>query len=287
MPRSFSAVVSVFFAALSIALLVAVPALAHITNDWPVYRVSDGKTITFQQMIDELKGTDVVVIGESHDSPEHHQLQLAIIDAYHQSETPLAVGMEMFTADSQRQLDRWTNGKLNKSSFIRLYYKNWQMPWPLYSEILLYTQEHRIPLIGLNIDPKIPKKVARQGFASLTPKELKKVPPGVTCNVDPEYMAFIKQVYASHNKSEKSFTHFCEAQKLWNSFMASGIMDYVRRNSGRTMVVLTGAGHALKSGIPAELERASDISYKVILPEFPELTPDNAGEDDADYILME
>ncbi|ACM21446.1 protein of unknown function DUF399 [Geotalea daltonii FRC-32] len=286
MPRPCP-MLSGFVAALCIAVLVAIPAFGHITNDQPVYRVSDGKIITFQQMIDEMKGTNVVVIGESHDSHEHHQLQLAVIEAYHQAETPIAVGMEMFTADSQRHLDRWTNGTLDKSSFIRLYYKNWQMPWPLYSEIFLYTKEHRIPLIGLNIDPKIPKKVARRGFASLTPKELKKVPPGVTCNVDPEYMAFIRQVYASHNKSDKSFIHFCEAQKLWNSFMASGIMNYVRRNSGRTMVVLTGAGHALKSGIPAELERASDISYKVILPEFPELSPDNVAKDDADYILME
>jgi uncharacterized iron-regulated protein len=278
---------AVLLAALFIALLVAVPAFGHITDDQPVYRARDGETITFRQMLDELKGTDVVVIGESHDSPEHHQLQLAVIDAYRQAETPLAVGMEMFTADSQGQLDRWTNGTLDKSSFIRLYYRNWQMPWPLYSEILLYTREHRIPLVGLNIDPGIPKKVARKGFNSLTKNELKKIPPGVTCNVDPEYLAFIREIYSSHNKRDKSFTHFCEAQRLWNSFMASGIADYVRRNNGKTMVVLTGTGHAVKSGIPAELEHATDISCKVILPEFPELSPDVVTSDDADYILLE
>ncbi len=61
----------------------------HITNDQPIYRVSDGATITFQQMMNELKGTQVVIIGESHDSPEHHQLQLAIIHAYRQTEAPL------------------------------------------------------------------------------------------------------------------------------------------------------------------------------------------------------
>ncbi|WP_243371462.1 ChaN family lipoprotein [Geotalea sp. SG265] len=278
--------VSAFLAAFLLVCLTAFPAPGHITSDQPVYRASDGKTITFRQMLEDLKGTDVVVIGESHDSPEHHQLQLAVINAYRQAETPIAVGMEMFTTDSQRQLDRWTSGTLDQSSFIRLYYRNWQMPWPLYSEILLYARKHRIPLIGLNIDPKIPKKVARRGFAALSEKELKKIPKGVTCNVDPDYMAFIRQVYSSHNKSDKSFTHFCEAQRLWNSFMASEIVDYLSKNDGKTMVVLTGAGHALKSGIPAELERVSDVSCKVILPEFPELAPEDEA-DGADYILLE
>lgn len=277
----------VFILAFSISFLAANPVPGHVTDGQPVYRVSDGKTITFRDMVDELQGTDVVVIGESHDSPEHHQLQLAVIDAYRKSETPIAVGLEMFTADSQRQLDRWTDGSLNESSFIKLYYKNWQMPWPFYSDILLYTREHRIPLVGLNIDPKIPKKVARRGLSALSEKERKKIPKGVSCNVDPEYMAFIRQVYSSHNKSDKSFIHFCEAQKLWNSFMASGIANYLRKNDGRMMVVLTGAGHAVKSGIPAELESASDISCKVILPEFPELSPDEVADDTADYILLE
>lgn len=286
MPR-LSSLVSAFLVVLLLYCLQVPPAIAHITSDQPIYRVSDGKTITFQQMIDEMKGTNVVVIGESHDSPEHHQLQLAVIDAYRKAETPIAVGTEMFTADSQRQLDRWIKGTLDQSSFIRLYYKNWQMPWPLYSEIFLYTKQHGIPLVGLNIDPKIPKKVARRGFSSLTPKEMKRIPPGVTCSVDPEYMAFIKQVYASHNKSDKSFTHFCEAQRLWNSFMASGIVDYLKKNKDRTMVVLTGAGHAMKSGIPAELDNAADISYKVILPEFPELGPGTVDPEDADYIVLD
>ncbi len=175
---------------------------------------------------------------------------------------------------------------MSKSSFVRIYYKNWQVPWPLYRYFFSTLRDDRIPLIGLNIDPKITKKVARRGFASLTKKELKNIPAGVSCNVDPKYMAFIRQVYASHNKSDKTFTRFCEAQRLWNTTMASGIVDYLKKNEDRTMVVLTGTGHAFKSGIPAEIERVSKLSYKVILPEFPELTPGNVVIDDADYILL-
>lgn len=281
-------VVSRFLSIFFLAWMSLMPMLAeaHITKDQPIYRVSDGSTITFEQMIEELKGSQVVLVGESHESPEHHQLQLAIIDAYQQNKDPVAVGVEMFTSDSQHHLDRWTSGELDKSGFIRLYYKNWQMPWPLYSDIFFYARDHQIPLVGLNIDPKIPRKVARKGFGSLTRKELKKVPSGVSCNVDPQYMAFIRKVYSAHKGSEKSFTHFCEAQRLWNTTMASGIVDYLKKNSQRTMVVLTGAGHALKSGIPAELELTSDLKYKVILPQFPEISADNVAPDDADYILL-
>lgn len=281
--------VSVFLKRLGLALffLLALPRGGECRAERSVRRVSDGKIISFSRMMDEIKGTQVVVIGENHDNHEHHQLQLEVIDAFHQANRPLAIGLEMFNADNQRQLDRWVSGKLDEPGFIRLYYDNWRMPWPLYCEIFLYARDHGIPLIGLNIDQSIPGKVARQGFASLTPKELRKVPPGITCNVDAAYMAFIRRAYMTHTRDEKSFVHFCEAQKLWNVAMASRIIDYFKRHVGETMVVLAGGGHALKKGMPAEIAHASRLTYKVILPEFPELTSKAVTVDDADYMILE
>ena len=112
----------------------------------------------------------VVVVGENHDNIGHHQIQQAVIGAFHQAEKPLAIGLEMFRTGFQPMLDSWVAGTLDEASFIRVFAENWGLPWPLYSEILLYARSHKIPLIGLNLEQNIAAKVASQGFASLTPK---------------------------------------------------------------------------------------------------------------------
>jgi len=250
-------------------------------------RVSDGKIISFNRMMEEIKGSRVVVVGENHDNVGHHQIQQAVIDAFHQAEKPLAIGLEMFRTGFQPMLDRWVAGTLDEAAFIRVYGENWGLPWPLYSEIFLYARNHKIPLVGLNLEQNIAAKVARQGFASLTPKELAKLPPGITCSVDPVYMSFIKRSFSTHLKDEKSFVRFCEAQKLWNMYMASQVINHLKRHPQQTMVVIAGAGHALKGGMPAEIGHASRLSCKVILPEFSELTRKSVTVDDADYLIIE
>ena len=46
-----------------------------------VFRVSDGKTISYEQMIDDLQKVNVVFVGETHDRESHHRLQFDIIKA--------------------------------------------------------------------------------------------------------------------------------------------------------------------------------------------------------------
>lgn len=150
--------------------------------------------IGFERMIEELKGSRLVFVGETHENIEHHAAQLEIIKAFRKTGRPFAIGLEMFTAEKQGELDRWVSGKLDLDSFIRLYSRDWQMAWPLYKDIFLYAREYRIPLIGLNIPREITHKVAQNGFASLTAEERRQLPSGITCVVDARYRAFIERV---------------------------------------------------------------------------------------------
>ncbi|HEX9079380.1 MAG TPA: ChaN family lipoprotein, partial [Desulfuromonadaceae bacterium] len=198
----------------------------------------------------------------------------------------LAIGMEMFAADSQPQLDRWTRGELDAEQMRELYRRDWNMPWYLYRDILLYARSHHIPVIGLNVPRDISRKVAQEGFSALSEAERKRLPDGVTCSVDPAYREFIAQAFAAHVHSEASFLHFCEAQMLWNRGMALNLQRFMARSPGRTVVVLTGTGHAMRRGMPEEFAQATGYSYTVLLPETPELDRTTATTADADYLLL-
>ncbi len=272
-----------------IILCVALAAILIIVTDrgsLRALRLSDGRAIGLDPMVEEVKQARLIFVGEQHDRKETHNAQLEIIKRLHRGGVPLAIGMEMFTAESQPELDRWVAGKLAQHDFIRFYYREWHEPWPLYRDIFLYARANRLPLIGLNVPRKLSRKVAREGFAALTPLERQQLPAGISCSADPAYRKFIQKAYAAHLHQEKSFDYFCEAQMLWNKAMGKHLEEFVGRNPGRTVVVLAGVGHAMKRGIPLELFQSSGYSYKVILPELPELDRSNVTSEDADYLIL-
>ncbi len=253
-----------------------------------VLRVSDGKTISYEEMTREIKSTSIIFVGEIHNSEADHLMELDIIKSLHEAGVPLATGFEMFTSESQSSLDQWVRGTLPPEEFIRIYYRNWGMPWPLYGDILMYVREKAIPAIGLNVPDEISRKVASQGFSSLTDKELAMLPPGITCSVDRQYMDFIQRAYRQHGRSGGQFVNFCEAQMLWNKTMAWHLAGYLKKHPQKVIVVITGTGHAWKRAIPEQVsELSKETRYTVILPEVPGyIDPKDVTSADADYVIL-
>lgn len=252
-----------------------------------VLRLGDNRVIGFRQMVNEVRGARLIFVGEVHDNHEHHLAQLAVIQALHESGAKLAIGLEMFNADGQGDLDSWLSGKVDVDSFVKMYNLQWNMPWPLYRDIFLYARDKHIPLIGLNMQRDIIRKVAQEGFGALTAEELKRLPPGITCNVDPAYKAFIRKAYRmGHAGNDKSFVHFCEAQMLWNKSLGRNLKGFMAQNPDKIVVVLTGLGHAMKMGTPDEVFRDTGFSFKVLLPDLPGLDRLTVTGEDADYLLL-
>ena len=253
-----------------------------------VYQVSIGKNIPFFKMISDVKNADFIFVGEVHNSIENHRQELEIIRALHESNVQLSIGLEMFRAESQKALDEWVKGTLPLEAFLPVYYDNWHVAWPMYRDIFIYAQEHHIPLIGLNVPDSIIADVARKGFDSLSDEERQQLPRGITCDVDPTYMEFIRKAYAGHNmKTDSLFLNFCEAQMVWDKSMAAHLIGYRKQHHVRTVVVLAGIGHAWKRGIPEQLAREAKFTVKSVLPIVPgQIEMDRVAIEDTDYVLL-
>lgn len=251
-----------------------------------VLRTRDGKLVGFERMIEDLMNARVVFVGETHKSERDHRSQMNIIGALHSAGVPLAIGLEMFREDSQRALDKWVKGSIGLDEFLKVYYDNWKLPWPLYREVFLFSKEQGIPMVGLNVPGEITEKVFRQGFSSLTGEELRRLPPGISCDVDEQYMEFIRRAYSLHEMRGKGFVNFCEAQMVWDKAMAWNLRRFLESNPGTTVVVLAGVGHSWKKGIPEQMGKLLKVPYAVVLPEVPgRIDRNTALVRDADYIL--
>lgn len=250
-----------------------------------ILRLADRSIIPFADLIADLRQARLVFMGELHDRAGHHRAQLQVIRALHRAGAKVAIGLEMFRSDSQQALDGWVAGKMSEEAFLRVYRQNWGY-WSVYSPIFLYARDRHLPMIGLNIPRDITEQVAIGGIDSLSPAQLARLP-AVTCDVDAHYKQFIRRALGRHGMGEQAFTHFCEAQMLWDGVMAKRLLAYLAEHPDTTVVVLAGAGHAWKYGIPTQVRRQADVSMRVLLPAIPgHLEPGNATPQEADYLLL-
>ncbi len=242
--------------------------------------------VDFEQMIEDLGSKRIVFIGELHDHPGHHQMQLGIIQALHQRGMKLAIGLEMFRKDSQQTLDEWVAGELSVRKFLKVYNDNWSM-WPKYRKIFRYARKNNIPMVGLNIERDITRQVASHGFDSLTPDQTEELK-GISCNVNPAYQDYIRRAMGGHGGDNRSFIYFCEAQLLWDNIMAKNLVDYLEQNPDTMVVVLAGSGHSWRYGIPTQVLEYETLPYRVVLPEIPgRVDRSNIKPSDTDYLWLD
>ncbi len=265
-------------------LLFVVLAAVSVGCTHKLVRVSDMKEIPVADFVANAKNVRIVFAGELHDMKTHHDLQLEIIRSLEKAGADLAIGVEMFPTDEQTVLDKWVAGGVSEDDFRKAYAKHWRIPWGKYREIFVYARDRHIPVVALNVERSLIHQVFEKGLDSLTPEQKKQFPPGIKCNVDPEYAAFIKEAMGEHEMDDATFEKFCNAQMVWDSAMAKNAVDYLEKNPGKKMVVLAGSGHAWKRGIPEQLEKLSKIEYLVVLPEDSETDSFSITSKDADYV---
>ncbi|MDQ1297694.1 MAG: hypothetical protein QG558_232 [Campylobacterota bacterium] len=233
-------------------------------------------------VIEEIAKSRVVYIGEAHTEFSSHLNQLKIIKAMHKNNPKLSIGMEMFQKQFQKYLDAYIAGKIDEKEMLKKteYFKRWKYDYELYRPILLFAKEKQIPIVALNIDREITKKVVSGGFNSLSKEQLAEVPSSINFD-NPSYKEKLKSIYNMHQSDRfENFEQFYHAQLLWDEAMATNMVGFLHKNSDYSMAVLAGNGHVMHGyGIPSRAERRGISEYKIVL----NLTDPETGI--ADYIL--
>jgi uncharacterized iron-regulated protein len=273
---------------LVLTLLLALLAWAPACADSPLELkdLNTSSKVSLAEVLPVLAGADLILVGGSHGNTRHHDAQLAIIRALHEAGDNVCVGLEMFQHREQAVLDRWVAGGMSEDGMREAFLRNWGVEWPAYREIFLYCRDNAVPMAGLNVPREITRKVARQGFASLTAEEIGLLPP-IVCRVAPEYEAFLRN-FTGSDGHQGAFDRFCEAQLVWDAGMAAHALEFLGDRPGATMVVMTGSVHAWKPAMPDQVRRlAPEARLISILPEFSSRKDGGEADTrDADYLTL-
>ena len=246
-----------------------------------------GKAISFDQLIDQVATRRLIFIGEVHNNPEHHLIQVQILQALMSRYAPRTVAMEFFNKTQQPVLDQYMNGSITETVFLKdvAWDKNWAYPYRFYRPLLLMTKEKGRKILAINAPNNIVRKVARSGLSSLDPSERNQLAGHINLK-DESHRTYLRKIYEKHTHQDlKRFDFFYQAQCVWEDTMAENIAKYLSK-SKETLVVLAGNGHIInKYGIPNRTLSRIKIPMATIVLQ-PLTGPLNIERKMADYIWL-
>lgn len=244
-----------------------------------IFSARDGKAVPFSQMIMDMKDSDFVYVGETHNSLPMHEIQMKIIQALYEQDRRVSVGLEMFPVTSQEALNKWSMGILSQDEFIQesQWYVTWNFNYGFYEGIFKFAKDRKIPLYALNSPREIITKIRMKGWDVLSEEEKEIVPNPDLSNE--EHMTLIRTIFESadlpHQMKgkglEMAFAGLYRAQSAWDEVMALNAVRAQKREN-KKVIVLAGSGHLLYNlGINRRAHERSRQPFKtVICIEMPE-----------------
>jgi len=152
------------FLLISISLLIVSIITAQNKPAYILYNAS-GKKVSYKKMIRSLTKKDIVLVGEFHNNPISHWMELEITKDC-KKERNLVLGAEMFEQDNQSALNLYLQGKISSEgldSTARLW-KNYPTD---YSPLVDFAKENKIVFAATNIPRKYASLVSKRGLEAL------------------------------------------------------------------------------------------------------------------------
>ncbi|MEW5913139.1 MAG: ChaN family lipoprotein [Thermodesulfobacteriota bacterium] len=236
------------------------------------------------QLQERLDQAQVLLVGESHNNPGHHEIQLRLLRLMARGR-PLVVGVEWLDHSVQPACDLLAAGKISVLEFARQAHweEQWGFPLKLYATILEEVRKQGHRLVALNAPLAAVRQVARGGLKSLTPAQRASLAPSLDLS-DPAYRAAMARQFRGHGvRGPQAQESFFAAQVARDETMAHYLAQALEPwpDSGRRAVLLAGGGH-LSHGLglpPRILRRLPGVRLLSVLPVSAQAAAFLAGSD--------
>jgi uncharacterized iron-regulated protein len=128
---------------------------------------SDRKRFTdFEAMLADLARADVVFVGEQHDDPNTHRLELAILEGLARRRANIALALEMFERDVQGLVSEYGAGSTAEEAFLK-----GSRPWPRYATdyrpLVEFARSKGWPIVASNVPRRLASAVSKGGLVAL------------------------------------------------------------------------------------------------------------------------
>jgi uncharacterized iron-regulated protein len=240
----------------------------------PTLRAASGQQI---RLAAEAPRLEVVLLGEIHNSAADHAWQLESLKSLDGAGVPLSLALEMVPAARQPVLGRYAAGTLDETAFLEQL--GWSEVWghdpDLYLPLLRWARQRGVPLLALNAEPELVRRVRREGLAAVPPAQREGI--GQPAPAGAAYRRRLEIAWRGHGGGgigpgsplpagqAEDLERFIDSQRLRDRAMAERLAAARRSQPQRVVVALVGRGHLEGGdGIPTQL-RALGLQRTVAL----------------------
>lgn len=218
-----------------------------------IVEVSTGNAIDPAVLVTRLARTRFVMLGERHDSADHHRIQAWIIQGLVTSGARPAVAFEQFAADRQAAIDQHLATRPRDASglgaVVAWHAAGWP-DWSFYQPIADAAMEGGLPIVAADLSHSALQTVRHGGIAALEPALRARL--GLDRPLDPRLGEGLRRdIVDGHcgHVSERAIPRMIDIQRTRDAWMAD-----VLATGGGAAVLIAGSGHARADhGVPAHL----------------------------------
>jgi len=217
-----------------------------------IWDVAAGAFIAEDRLLDRLASVRFVVAGESHNNPDHHLLQLRILESIVKTGRRVSVGLEFFTTEDQAALDGYNGSATSDPEALRsdlgLGKKRGAL-WDAYLPLISFAGAAGLPLVAMDM--------SREEVASIKQRGLDAIPDGAISRFGldrplpgPLQDILVRDLYDAHCglMLPRSLDASLLAQRMRDVTMAQRIESAAE---GGGTLLLSGYGHARNDrGVP-------------------------------------
>lgn len=262
---------------------------------------SDGKEATLDELFAAMKDVDVVFVGESHDDPVAHYMELAIFRAANErygKSRPVVLSLEMIERDVQVVVDEYLAGLITETHFTASS-RAWKNYPQDYRPMVEYARENKLAVVAANAPRRYINRVSRLGRASLnelSPQAKQWLAPlpyaEASKNYTDKFVNLMNQSAGStpaHQITKDSPA--LASQSLWDATMAYSIAEVFKTKPNALVVQVNGSFHSEeKMGIPDHLlnyRKGTKMLFVTVKPDsnFPNFDTNKLGRL-GDFIIL-
>lgn len=208
----------------------AAAAQSYVPNR--VFSTDAKKFADFEVMSADLAKADVVFVGEQHDDPNTHRLELAVLEALARRGRSVVLSLEMFERDVQESLEHFAMGHVPEAEFLA-----GARPWPRYATdykpLVDLAIAKQWPIVAANVPRRIASEVAKGGLdvlKSTSDQERALFARDLSCPLGDEYFKRFVEAMGSHpaqgaagDEARRTAERYYYAQCVKDETMAESI----------------------------------------------------------------
>ncbi|PHM66650.1 hypothetical protein Xsto_00979 [Xenorhabdus stockiae] len=230
----------------------------ELTQSGVLLDMRTGKAITSDELLNQLATYPRVIVGEKHDNPYHHQIELWLVQQLEKKRPHGSVLLEMINPDQQERVNK-VKSWLQDDPIVRderikqllAWQEGW--PWEQYGKLVVELVKAPYPLLAANLNrseiDRAYKSYKAGDKTSLVSEDVKK-------RID-------ETIKNSHggNIDELNLAAMSKIQQLRDQRMAEQLMK-----APSPAMLFAGGYHAVKAmGVPQHVKKVASDEQVVVL----------------------